>query len=40
MFFAVIMSHPDGPEWGEHVHAHVDYLKPGKPKARSAPPAR
>ncbi len=27
MFFAVIMSHPNGPEWGEHVHAHVDYLK-------------
>ena len=27
MFFAVIMSHPDGPKWGEHVHAHVDYLK-------------
>ena len=27
MFFAVIMSHPDGPEWGEHVHTHVDYLK-------------
>ena len=27
MFFVVVMSHPDGPEWGEHVHAHVDYLK-------------
>ena len=27
MFFIVVMSHPDGPEWGEHVHAHVDYLK-------------
>ena len=27
MFFAVIMSHPDGAVWGEHVHAHVEYLK-------------
>ena len=27
MFFVVIMSHPDGPGWGEHVHAHVDYLR-------------
>ncbi len=26
MFFVVLMSHPDGPEWGEHVHAHVEYL--------------
>ena len=27
MFFAVILSHPDGPGWGEHVHAHVAYLR-------------
>jgi uncharacterized protein YciI len=26
-FYVVTMSHPDGPEWNEHVKAHVDYLK-------------
>ncbi|MFC0588080.1 YciI family protein [Novosphingobium aquiterrae] len=25
-FFVVTMSHPDGPEWGQHVLPHVDYL--------------
>ena len=27
MFFVVTMSHPDGKGWGQHVMAHVDYLK-------------
>lgn len=26
-FFTVLMTHPDGPGWGEHVRAHVDYLR-------------
>jgi hypothetical protein len=26
-FYVVTMSHPDGPEWNEHVKAHVDYLE-------------
>lgn len=26
-FFVVTMSHPDGPEWGQHVLPHVEYLK-------------
>lgn len=26
-FFVVTMTHPDGPEWGEHVMSHVNYLK-------------
>ena len=26
-FFVVTMSHPDGPEWGQHVMPHVEYLK-------------
>ncbi len=25
-FFIVSMSHPEGPEWNEHVLAHVRYL--------------
>ena len=25
-FFVVTMSHPDGPEWGQHVMPHVEYL--------------
>ena len=27
MFFVVTMSHPDGDGLGQHVRAHVDYLK-------------
>ncbi len=27
MFFTVLMSHPDGPEWGQHVRDHVAYLE-------------
>ena len=27
MFYVVVMSHPDGPEWAEHVRAHIDYLR-------------
>lgn len=27
MFFVVTMSHPDGDGWGQHVEAHVAYLK-------------
>ena len=27
MFFTVLISHPDGPEWGQHVHDHVAYLE-------------
>ena len=26
-FFVVTMTHPDGAGWGEHVLAHVDYLR-------------
>lgn len=26
-FFLVTMTHPDGEGWGEHVVAHVDYLR-------------
>jgi uncharacterized protein len=26
-FFVVTMTHPDGPEWGQHVLPHVEYLK-------------
>ena len=26
-FFVVTMTHPDGEGWGEHVAAHVDYLR-------------
>ena len=26
-FFVVTMSHPDGEGWGQHLQAHVDYLK-------------
>ena len=25
-FFVVTMTHPDGPGWGAHVVAHVEYL--------------
>lgn len=25
-FFVVTMTHPDGPEWGQHVMPHVEYL--------------
>lgn len=26
MFYVVTMTHPDGPGWGQHVMAHVEYL--------------
>lgn len=25
-FYIVTMTHPDGPEWNEHVLVHVQYL--------------
>lgn len=25
-FYIVTMTHPDGPEWNEHVVVHVEYL--------------
>ena len=41
-FFVVTMTHPDGEGWGEHVMAHVEYLRGlvGQGKLRASGPAR
>ena len=37
-FFVVTMSHPDGEAWGQHLQAHIDYLKAlvGRGKLRAS----